>query len=434
MKRIITLIAVLSMMWQGMTADEYVDLGLPSKTKWASENENIPSMTFYEVHSIFGESVPTVQQFEELFKYCKATPEGDGVRLKGPNGKSIFLPFDKYHCYSSKYTKSGMVVNDGDYYNNKYTVSHYEQRVELKDLLSFRSVYTSKNTRRDIENDDIDLGLPSGVKWKAMNDLYLYSHKDMCTDFNANTIPTHKEWLELMEQCTWEWIDYGYRIRNKNGKGNYLFLPVDGFVDLSKSSEIQGNKYCTGYWVNSYGEDTPKAMGLFAPSAGKKNAVYYHDEKELYFNVRCVTSYEPHLLCRMYPKLVDMGLPSKTKWFSITEQDEMDWYTATKKFGTGVPSMEEYKELFKYCTVKFLEPYRDFLSSNLYGDILRVDALVTAYNGNQIYIRGGWLWTRTDYNINNVTGAYYIRFLNDQAIFGKSGRTDKMNIHQVRHK
>ena len=71
---------------------------------------------------------------------------------------------------------------------------------------------------------------------------------------------------------------------------------------------------------------------------------------------------------------------------------------------------------------------------NIYGDITRVDALVTAYNGNQIYIRGGWLWTRTDYNINNVTGAYYIRFLNDQAIFGKSGRTDKMYIHQVRHK
>ena len=247
MKRIALLCSLLWALGLGLSADEYVDLGLPSKTKWCSENEDVPPLTFYEVHSLFGTAVPTKEQFQELFKYCTATPEGNGVRLKGPNGKSIYLPYDKYHCFSSFLGKTGIYIEDDGYYNNKnqYIVSWSEKRIELSALLSFRSVYTAEPKLREIENADIDLALPSGVKWKAMNDPYFNSYEEMCTGFNINAIPTQKEWEELRDKCTWEWIRYGYRIKNKNGKGGCLFLPVEGYVDMSESQDIKGNRYST---------------------------------------------------------------------------------------------------------------------------------------------------------------------------------------------
>lgn len=75
--------------------DEYVDLGLPSGTRWKKTNEggdNAQYYTYDEAVSRFGNKLPTKQQLEELINNCTWTWTGSGCKVTGPNGNSINLP------------------------------------------------------------------------------------------------------------------------------------------------------------------------------------------------------------------------------------------------------------------------------------------------------------------------------------------------------
>ena len=78
---------------------EYVDLGLPSGTKWKTTNETNPNdsydlYTYDEAMGKFGSNLPTEEQFEELEGKCIWTWDDtkQGYQVTGPNGNSIFLP------------------------------------------------------------------------------------------------------------------------------------------------------------------------------------------------------------------------------------------------------------------------------------------------------------------------------------------------------
>ena len=78
----------------------YVDLGLPSGTKWKTDNELNPNKdgnnfyTWDEAVATFGNRLPTEEQFRELKDSCSWTWDGTkkGYDVKGRNGNSIFLP------------------------------------------------------------------------------------------------------------------------------------------------------------------------------------------------------------------------------------------------------------------------------------------------------------------------------------------------------
>lgn len=74
----------------------YVNLGLPSGTKWNSTNETNPNdeYNFYKLDDAmsFGDNLPTREQFEELKNLCSWTWTGNGYKIVGPNGKYINLP------------------------------------------------------------------------------------------------------------------------------------------------------------------------------------------------------------------------------------------------------------------------------------------------------------------------------------------------------
>ena len=72
----------------------YVDLGLPSGTKWKKANEGGDNAryTYDEAVSRFGNELPTKQQLEELKNKCTWTRTGSGYKVIGPNGNSIYLP------------------------------------------------------------------------------------------------------------------------------------------------------------------------------------------------------------------------------------------------------------------------------------------------------------------------------------------------------
>ena len=78
----------------GVTPAGYVDLGLPSGTKWKAANEG----GYYDYDSAigtFGSQLPTKEQFEELMSLCTYALDVDrkGANFTSTvNGKSIFLP------------------------------------------------------------------------------------------------------------------------------------------------------------------------------------------------------------------------------------------------------------------------------------------------------------------------------------------------------
>lgn len=72
-------------------AQTFVDLGLPSKTKWSKINV-AGFYTYDEAMYQFGNSIPTYGQWEELINECVWSWNGNGYRVTGPNGNSITLP------------------------------------------------------------------------------------------------------------------------------------------------------------------------------------------------------------------------------------------------------------------------------------------------------------------------------------------------------
>ena len=91
MKKIISLtfICVMSLL---VNAQSYVDLGLPSGTKWSSENEKIGLVTSDVAMSKFYKNLPTRSQWQELLDECTWKWSNKGYVVTGPNGKSINLP------------------------------------------------------------------------------------------------------------------------------------------------------------------------------------------------------------------------------------------------------------------------------------------------------------------------------------------------------
>lgn len=77
---------------------KYVDLGLPSGTKWYKANEEKVSdprfalYTYDEAVATFGDKLPSMEQWQELVDECSWTFGSEGYRVVGPNGKSIYLP------------------------------------------------------------------------------------------------------------------------------------------------------------------------------------------------------------------------------------------------------------------------------------------------------------------------------------------------------
>ena len=85
----------------GTTPEGYVDLGLPSGTKWKATNEG----GYYGYDSAmetFGSQLPTKEQFEELISLCTYTWDADrkGANFTSTvNSKSIFMPAAGFRTY-----------------------------------------------------------------------------------------------------------------------------------------------------------------------------------------------------------------------------------------------------------------------------------------------------------------------------------------------
>lgn len=101
---------------------DYVDLGLPSGTLWKAENEDCGLIKYDQAVNFYGSSLPTKEQFEELKNNCLWTWQGNGYKVKGKNGESIFLPAAGYrYCDGSV----NYVGSYGNYWSSTPNGSEY---------------------------------------------------------------------------------------------------------------------------------------------------------------------------------------------------------------------------------------------------------------------------------------------------------------------
>lgn len=71
----------------------FVDLGLPSGTRWRVVNEECGLITYDEAVSKFGKQLPSYKQYTELYEKCKWQElKNGGYKVTGPNGQSITFP------------------------------------------------------------------------------------------------------------------------------------------------------------------------------------------------------------------------------------------------------------------------------------------------------------------------------------------------------
>ena len=93
------------------SAQNFVDLGLPSGILWADANE--PGLyTFDESAAAYrGNEMPGMREFKELVDVCEWRWNGSGYTVIGPNGDSIVFPM-----VQTKYCTGGMETGTSGYY------------------------------------------------------------------------------------------------------------------------------------------------------------------------------------------------------------------------------------------------------------------------------------------------------------------------------
>lgn len=100
---------------------QFIDLGLPSGTLWAAENET-EFYTFPDAVTIFGSSLPTKAQWEELKETCRwIWDRKAGCILVGPNGKRLTLPVSGYYNCDGEFRGKGEY---GEYWTSTDNVNN----------------------------------------------------------------------------------------------------------------------------------------------------------------------------------------------------------------------------------------------------------------------------------------------------------------------
>lgn len=120
----------------------------------------------------------------------------------------------------------------------------------------------------------VDLGLPSGTKWKSENEAnaadaeYDFFTYDEAVSQFGNRLPTKEQCDELKAECKWTWTGSGYKVTGPNG--NFITLPAAGFRDCgggvyfvgsygyywSSTPEDSGGAWCLGFDSGSVGMDS----------------------------------------------------------------------------------------------------------------------------------------------------------------------------------
>lgn len=333
-----------------LNSHEWVDLGLPSGTRWATCNVDAASPEKPGKHYSWGETaaktsydagntstydmtiadiagdktydvaasewgegwrMPTENEMRELLRYCGNQYVQKGGRwgrefTSSINQNSIFLPAtgSKEGTRTEEANGCGLYWTSTPYDDNAahmYTFGAALGEMSIGERyygFAIRPV-SDYDVDTDIPFDGetnghkwVDLGLPSGLKWATCNvgsdavdqdgNYYRWGdvsgyysggsyanedvQKDISGDVNYDAataqwgeswrMPSAFDFIELMENCTWEWTDIGRRKGLKvtsrlNGK--YIFLPASGECNYTTDGDrlaVEINE-SLAYWTST---------------------------------------------------------------------------------------------------------------------------------------------------------------------------------------
>ena len=101
--------------------------------------------------------------------------------------------------------------------------------------------------RKDPGAPFIDLGLPSGTKWRIINEEGLMTYDEAIEKFGKQ-VPTQKQFTELYEKCKWKELkEGGYKVIGPNG--NHIIFPFTGFINCT--GEFRMGNELGDYWTST---------------------------------------------------------------------------------------------------------------------------------------------------------------------------------------
>ena len=259
----------------GNVNDVWVDLGLPSGTMWKNADEvnaadaEYDFYTYAEAVAAFGDALPTKEQLEELKDSCQWTWNGSGYTVTGPNGHSIVVPAAGFRTCDGSVNDVG---SRGRYWSSTPHSSDYAWGLYFASSgVGMGGNYRCYgNTVRLVQDGGgnvndvwVDLGLPSGTKWKNANEVNaadagynFYTYDEAVAAF-GDALPTREQLEELKNNCLWTWNGSGYTVTGRNGHS--IMLPAAGCRVCYGNVDYVGS---IGYYWSSTSHSSGHACGI----------------------------------------------------------------------------------------------------------------------------------------------------------------------------
>lgn len=115
-----------------------------------------------------------------------------------------------------------------------------------------------KNSNSNAILKFVDLGLPSGKLWAAINAPGFYTF-DKAVDTFGDKLPTEDDWKELFEHCSSKWKEEkGFVLTGPNG--NSIFLPAAGYHGGVSVNDVGSHGY---YWSSSFLDEYAACFASF---------------------------------------------------------------------------------------------------------------------------------------------------------------------------
>jgi len=209
----------------------------------------------------------------------------------------------------------------------------------------------------------VDLGLSSGVYWCSEDEPGMYNYDEAVSKFGDN-LPSVEQYKELIQECRWMYKKgSGYVVTGPNGKSiKFYFNGMDG----TGSGSADGVGQLGMYWTNKK-QDALSAYSLSMDFDGVKVQSFFLSIRESVKLVKQPWEMEEEKDedkdkdkdkdgdddTGTGSNAVDLGLPSKTKWYSQNEKKYTEYFASseiTNEYDGKIPAKADWQELMDYCT------------------------------------------------------------------------------------
>ena len=169
----------------------------------------------------------------------------------------------------------GASFNTSSFRNSMQSLSQ-----KLAGKIAITSGGTVNGTSTTTAQGYVDLGLPSGTRWRTYNAAGLYTCDEAVNQFGKR-LPSKVQWEELKAECQWSWTGSGYKVTGPNGHSITLSAEVSRRCDGTEDMKFPHGNYWSSTPSNSDG-----AWFLFFMSDGSVHII--DAERCDHFSVRLV--------------------------------------------------------------------------------------------------------------------------------------------------